>query len=173
MAWCRSGDKPLSGPTIISLLTNICVIWPQWVNSILTCTIICPMPATKIWPQHVLSDSRIWHGCQPNDDAVLNQWIKVIRNIPGVLWRKSVSRAETSNYMNKLLSNTYISRSPWLRVVSFKCFVIIFQINGLMAIRFANGICSTPYVDKKEKTLRTDSRHRASNIAIIWSNAIH
>ena len=33
MAWRRPGDKPLSEPMIDSLLTHICVIRPQWVNS--------------------------------------------------------------------------------------------------------------------------------------------
>ena len=33
MAWCRPGDKPLSEPMIVSLLTHICVARPQWVNS--------------------------------------------------------------------------------------------------------------------------------------------
>ena len=32
MAWHRSGDKPLSEPMIVSLLTYICVTRPQWVN---------------------------------------------------------------------------------------------------------------------------------------------
>ena len=31
MAWRRSGDKPLSDPMMISLLTHICVTRPQWV----------------------------------------------------------------------------------------------------------------------------------------------
>ena len=31
MAWCRPGDKPLSGPIFVSLLTHICVTRPQWV----------------------------------------------------------------------------------------------------------------------------------------------
>ena len=29
MAWCRSGDKPLSEPMIVSLTTHICVTRPQ------------------------------------------------------------------------------------------------------------------------------------------------
>ena len=33
MAWRRPGDKPLSEPMTVSLLTHICVTWPQWVNS--------------------------------------------------------------------------------------------------------------------------------------------
>ena len=32
MAWCRSGDKPLSQPMMGSLLTHICVTRPQWFN---------------------------------------------------------------------------------------------------------------------------------------------
>ena len=42
MAWRRPGDKPLSEPMIVSLLTHICVTRPQWVNS--------------LWPWDV-----IWH----------------------------------------------------------------------------------------------------------------
>ena len=34
MAWRRSGDKPLSEPTMVSLLAHICVTRPQWVNSL-------------------------------------------------------------------------------------------------------------------------------------------
>ena len=29
MAWCRPGDKPLSEPMMVSLLTHICVTRPQ------------------------------------------------------------------------------------------------------------------------------------------------
>ena len=32
MAWRRPGDKPLSGPMMVDLLTHICVTWPQWVK---------------------------------------------------------------------------------------------------------------------------------------------
>ena len=32
MAWRRSGDKPLSEPVMVCLLTLICVTRPQWVN---------------------------------------------------------------------------------------------------------------------------------------------
>ena len=34
MAWCRSGDKPLSEPVMESLLTHICVTPPQWVHKL-------------------------------------------------------------------------------------------------------------------------------------------
>ena len=32
MAWRRSGDKPLSEPMMVSILTRICVTRPQWVK---------------------------------------------------------------------------------------------------------------------------------------------
>ena len=32
MAWRRSGDKPLSEPMMIILLTHICITGPKWVN---------------------------------------------------------------------------------------------------------------------------------------------
>ena len=32
MAWRRPGDKPLSEPMMVNLLTHICVTWPQWVK---------------------------------------------------------------------------------------------------------------------------------------------
>ena len=31
-ALVKIGDKPLSEPMIVGLLTHICVTWPQWVN---------------------------------------------------------------------------------------------------------------------------------------------
>ena len=34
MAWCRPGDKPLSEPMTVSLLTHICVNRPHWVKNI-------------------------------------------------------------------------------------------------------------------------------------------
>ena len=34
MAWRRPGDKPLSEPMMVNLLTHICVTRPQWVNTL-------------------------------------------------------------------------------------------------------------------------------------------
>ena len=31
MDWCRSGDKPLSEPTMVCLSAHLCITWPQWV----------------------------------------------------------------------------------------------------------------------------------------------
>ena len=37
MAWRRSGDKPLSEPMMVSLLTHICVTRPRWVKKCQSC----------------------------------------------------------------------------------------------------------------------------------------
>ena len=34
MAWRRPGDKPLSEPMMVNLLTPICVAWPLWVKDL-------------------------------------------------------------------------------------------------------------------------------------------
>ena len=37
MAWRRPGDKPLSEPMMVILLTHICVTWPHWVKQCNPC----------------------------------------------------------------------------------------------------------------------------------------
>ena len=32
MAWCWPGDKQLSEPVVVNLLTHMCITWPEWVN---------------------------------------------------------------------------------------------------------------------------------------------
>ena len=48
MAWRRSGDKPLSEPMMVDLLTHICVTRPQWVNRIYRCS-QCWMSHWREW----------------------------------------------------------------------------------------------------------------------------
>ena len=50
MAWRRPGNKPLSEPMVVSLLTHICVTRPQWVNCICTWLWLpCHMCAKYKW----------------------------------------------------------------------------------------------------------------------------
>ena len=46
MAWRRPGDKPLSEPMMVNLLTHICVTRPQWVESI---SFSCDVWASDDW----------------------------------------------------------------------------------------------------------------------------
>ena len=41
MAWRCQGDKSLSEPMMVSLLTHICVTRPQWVNKLVLCSSRC------------------------------------------------------------------------------------------------------------------------------------
>ena len=50
MARCRPGDKPLSEPMMVSLLTHICVTRPKWVIyeiSLTYCSILIPEPSNS------------------------------------------------------------------------------------------------------------------------------
>ena len=40
MAWRRSGDKPLSEPVVVSLLTHLCVTRPRWVKARINLTMV-------------------------------------------------------------------------------------------------------------------------------------
>ena len=58
MAWRRSGDKPLSEPMMVRLLTHICVTRPQWVkwrhvvNSDVLKSLITKITTEKFFCQH-------------------------------------------------------------------------------------------------------------------------
>ena len=47
MAWRRPGDKPLSEPMMVSLLTHICVTRPQWVKVSTKCR---PQASLQLFP---------------------------------------------------------------------------------------------------------------------------
>ena len=49
-AWRRSGDKPLSEPMMVRLLTHICVTRPQWVNTLITKQYSCHL---RRWHFHM------------------------------------------------------------------------------------------------------------------------
>ena len=59
MAWRRPGNKPLSEPMIVSLLTHICVTRPQWVK--LIAGILCIIRQTTIYIYH---NGKIFHDPQ-------------------------------------------------------------------------------------------------------------
>ena len=56
MAWRRPGDKPLSEPIMVSLLTHICVTRPQWVNGL---NVIKHHPLDNIWANMTASCLRL------------------------------------------------------------------------------------------------------------------
>ena len=48
MAWCRSGDKPLSEPMLVRSLTHICVTRPQWVKYHILVLVICKTVSWRV-----------------------------------------------------------------------------------------------------------------------------
>ena len=67
---CRQGDKPLSEPMMVSLLTYICVSRPQWVKNTHTCT--CDIPYRNVTPQLFVLLIRC--GVQENLDRGRIRW---------------------------------------------------------------------------------------------------
>ena len=57
MAWRRPGDKSLSEPMMVSLLTHICVTRPQWVKSECTWVILNSLP-TQLQLNRLVSQMR-------------------------------------------------------------------------------------------------------------------
>ena len=65
MAWRRPGDKPLSEPTLVSLLMYICVTRPQWVKEHFDTRYLVfynPSPPRMFLSLDLLSEYRIQHG---------------------------------------------------------------------------------------------------------------
>ena len=60
MAWRRSGDKPLSEPMMVSLLTHICVTRPQWVNNIWM--LLYQLTHFSSVCMHIFSSTRPWQN---------------------------------------------------------------------------------------------------------------
>ena len=59
MAWRRSGNKPLSEPMMVNLVTHTCVTWPQWVKNMslnMTKAPYCCMTETSIYHLQISTD---------------------------------------------------------------------------------------------------------------------
>ena len=52
MAWRRPGDKPLSEPMMINLLTHICVTRPQWVKPECLCHLVFNLCIARVLHAH-------------------------------------------------------------------------------------------------------------------------
>ena len=68
MAWRRPGDKPLSEPMLVSLLTHICVTRPQWVNASFPETCGCDFKRVNF--KHILGiDMWVFEWTLPSDEC--------------------------------------------------------------------------------------------------------
>ena len=79
MAWRRPGDRPLSKPMVVCLLTHICVTRPQWDNSL--------WPSNTIWGHRSISTlTQVMAYCLMAASYCQNQcWLLISK----VLWHSS------------------------------------------------------------------------------------
>ena len=68
MAWCRPGDKPLSEPMMVRLLTHICVTRPQWVK--ISLKFVPKSPINNI-PALVQIMAWHWPGNKPLSEPIM------------------------------------------------------------------------------------------------------
>ena len=118
MAWRRSGDKPLSEPMMVSLLTHICVTRPQWVKAIYEKITVIP---DVYKPTDMLTHFFRWlchhclmfvHSCSP--------FIQVLHTtVPDLKPQKIVME------------------NSWKI-----CFLYEYTENGMTLIWHRNGLCS-------------------------------
>ena len=102
MAWHWPGDKPLSEPMIIILLTRICVTWLQWVNS-------ATLSADTVLIKRFFFHSRLISFCLYGSDAI---------PIEPFIFQKVNDTGNEIKQKNKR-KVTYIIFFPFLAVSSF------------------------------------------------------
>ena len=68
MAWHRPGDKPLSEPMMVNLLTHVCATQPQWVNT--------------LWPSYAIW----WHRSGPTLVQVMPCCLTAPSHYPNQYW---------------------------------------------------------------------------------------
>ena len=114
MAWCRPGDKPLSEPTMLNLLMPICVIRPQWINSL--------WPSDAIW-QHISESTlaQVMACCLMAPSHYLNQcWLiisEVLWQSPRGNFTRYTSATNHQNYLEHYFSKMLLksSRGQWVK----------------------------------------------------------
>ena len=96
MAWHQSGDKPLSEPMVVSLLTHICVTRPEWVNRYQKCIVLCLIMAKGYNELGLLSvhwTTSLGCLCLWASTWRVKEWWNAILTLlllqPGYLWRNS------------------------------------------------------------------------------------
>ena len=103
MAWCRSGDKPLSEPMMISLPMHICVTRPQWVNMRLYDTNKQWQP---MWTIHML------YGLAPGWYII--RFHVITQNLTGTHYKKDKRWRQSREVLLDLLYYQYTLMSLYL-----------------------------------------------------------
>ena len=148
MAWRRPGDKPLSEPMMVSLLTHICVTRPQWVKV----WDVISHPCLNVSSRLVNSLRPRLNRRPPADDIFKciflneNEWISPrislkfvpnvrINNIPALVqimaWRRPGDKPLSEPKMVNLLTHICVTRPQWVKQMEQSSMLIVRTVNLL------------------------------------------
>ena len=135
MAWCRSGDKSLSEPMMVSLLTHTWVTRPHWVNNTLMprqmAAILQETFSNSIsWMTILLKrrSSRAWISIYTLQNSIRRKYYSMLYNSLAAsdalrrqkTWSSLIQvmvlcRRATNHYLNQcwLICNDVLWYSPW------------------------------------------------------------
>ena len=96
MAWRRSGDKPLSEPMMVCLLTHICVTQPQWVKECHPTMGRVPFQThqkSRVSKDTLISlhVSRFWHQYEKWHNLYIIHHILLKRKWGNMIWYENLS----------------------------------------------------------------------------------
>ena len=115
MAWCRPGDKPLSGAMTVRLSTHICVTWPQLVKDIVFiqmklqnarfiitltlshCKTACPVYTGMTLKCHWLTQCTLEHQWNKNLVETVPHWNTTGKNLFTVPYTETPLEKNSSN----------------------------------------------------------------------------
>ena len=138
MAWRRPGDKPLSAPMLVSLLTHICVTRPQWVNPLmlqLSCLFsIFWIIQAMYHCQHFPGPRKLPVGCY-----CINLMIQYVLSIIDLCYCNVKSLWEIfEQQLTQFLGKKSISYTTWFQKTSFNTFIVLLALDKLIKA-FYNG----------------------------------
>ena len=117
MAWRWSGDKPLSEPMMVSLLTHICITQPQWVNSLWA-------GDAMSWHKSRSTLAQIMACCLTSSSHYLNQCRPAISEALSRLPQSNSTLSAQANILHNEFENDIIEiivtapRGQWVKYLS-------------------------------------------------------
>ena len=142
MAWRQPGNKPLSEPLMVSLLTHICVTRPQWEawqpsadrvtsswgngpppadarplpETILSC---CPLiirnTCQRYWNQNIIINFKIVHLKMSSRSVNIGHFVQAW--IYSIIWSKGSPRCTTGIHYNDVIMGAIASQTTSLTIV--------------------------------------------------------
>ena len=126
MAWCWSGDKPLSQPMLVSLPTHICVTRSQWVK---------PSQLTPTQPYQ--KPTATWHWYLKSW-VVISEWCKtVLVNHDLANHRHAIGQKKVMDlFLNVIQNCPRLSMTDFSHILSCICPMTSLACHGICQIIF-------------------------------------